>query len=77
MNETFAQCYFNNVLFQEKPQNMIEVEIGGEGSSAMLRLLHLQQDSIPDTIQVKPLWVEYQTPYRLDHCGFYTRYHIG
>ena len=51
---------------------MIEVEIGGEGSSAMLRLLHLQQDSIPDTIQVKPLWVLYQIPYRLNHCGLNT-----
>ena len=55
---TYPQYYFNNVFFfQEKPQNMIEVEIGGEDSSAMLRLLHLQQDSIPDTIQVKPLSV--------------------
>ncbi|XP_023347041.1 uncharacterized protein LOC111715875 [Eurytemora carolleeae] len=42
----------DGIDLQEKPQNMIEVEIGGEGSSAMLRLLHLQQDSIPDTIQV-------------------------
>ena len=56
-------------FFQEKPQNMIEVEIGGEDSSAMLRLLHLQQDSIPDTIQVKPLWVKYQILFRLNHCG--------
>ena len=31
---------------------MVELEIGGDGSTAMLRLLHLKQDSIPDTLQV-------------------------
>ena len=29
---------------EEKPQNMVELEIGGEGSPFLLRLLHLKQN---------------------------------
>ena len=36
---------------EEKPQNIIELEIGGEGSPFLLRLLHLKQNSIPSDIQ--------------------------
>ena len=38
---------------EEKPQNMVELEIGGEGSPFLLRLLHLKQNSIPSDIQAK------------------------
>lgn len=39
----------------EKPQNGVEVEVGGLGSPCKLRLLHLQQNSIPPDVQVGEL----------------------
>jgi len=42
----------SEVDLEEKPQNIIELEIGGEGSPFLLRLLHLKQNSIPSDIQV-------------------------
>jgi len=42
----------SEVDLEEKPQNMVELEIGGEGSPFLLRLLHLKQNSIPSDIQV-------------------------
>ena len=42
----------SEVDLEEKPHNMVEVEIGGEGSPFLLRLLHLKQDTIPLDIQV-------------------------
>ena len=41
----------SEVDLEEKPQNMVELEIGGEGSPFLLRLLHLKQNSIPSDIQ--------------------------
>jgi len=41
-----------DVDLEEKPQNMVELEIGGTGSPAMLRLLHMKEGSIPQNIQV-------------------------
>ena len=32
---------------------MVELEIGGTGSPAMLRLLHMKEGSIPQNIQVQ------------------------
>ena len=43
----------SDVDLEEKPQNMVELEIGGEGSPFLLRLLHLKQNSIPSDIQAK------------------------
>jgi len=42
----------SEVDLEEKPHNMVEIEIGGEGSPFLLRLLHLKQDTIPLDIQV-------------------------
>jgi len=42
----------SEVDLEEKPHNMVEVEIGGVGSPFLLRLLHLKQDTIPLDIQV-------------------------
>lgn len=41
----------SEVDLEEKPQNMVELEIGGEGSPFLLRLLHMKQSSIPSDIQ--------------------------
>ena len=35
----------SEVDLEEKPHNMVEVEIGGVGSPFLLRLLHLGQNS--------------------------------
>jgi len=37
---------------EEKPQNMIELRVGGESSAFLLRMIHMVQDSIPDQIKV-------------------------
>lgn len=37
---------------EEKPQNMIELRVGGERSAFLLRMIHMEQDSIPEEIQV-------------------------
>jgi len=42
----------DGVDLKEKPQNMIEVQVGGNSSQFLLRLIHLKQDSIPNTIKV-------------------------
>ena len=42
----------SEVDLEEKPHNMVEVEIGGEGSPFLLRLLHLKQDTVPMDIHV-------------------------
>ena len=43
---------------EEKPQNMVELEIGGEGSPFLLRLLHLKQNSIPSDIQANSIFAK-------------------
>ena len=35
------------VDLEEKPQNLIEVEIGGIGSPFLLRLVHMKRNTIP------------------------------
>ena len=42
----------SDVDLEERPQNMIELEVGGDGSPFLLRLIHFQRDSIPASIQV-------------------------
>jgi len=42
----------SDIDLEEKPQNMIEVEIGGEGSPFLLRLIHFKQNSMDANIQV-------------------------
>jgi len=37
---------------EEKPQNLIEVQVGGDSSCFQLRLIHLKQWSIPNSITV-------------------------
>ena len=44
----------SEVDLDEKPQNMIELQVGGDGSPFLLRLIHFKQNSIPDNIQVRP-----------------------
>ena len=48
----------SEVDLEEKPQNMLELEIGGEGSPFLLRLLHLKQNSIPSDIQAKLIFLK-------------------
>ena len=38
---------------EEKPQNMIEVEVGGMGSPFLLRLIHFKQNTVESNIQVE------------------------
>jgi len=40
------------VDLEEKPQNLIEVEIGGIGSPFLLRLVHMKRNTIPSNINV-------------------------
>merc|ERR1712127_514767 len=40
------------VDLEEKPQNLVELEVGGPGSPFLLRLIHLKQSSIPPAIVV-------------------------
>ena len=47
----------SGVDLEEKPQNMVELEIGGEGSPFLLRLLHLKQNSIPSDIKAKSIFL--------------------
>ena len=47
----------SGVDLEEKPQNMLELEIGGEGSPFLLRLLHLKQNSIPSDIKAKSIFL--------------------
>ena len=42
----------SDVHLEEKPQNMIELEIGGDGSPFLLRLIHFKQNSMQADIQV-------------------------
>jgi len=42
----------SEVDLEEKPQNMIEVAIGGTGSPFLLRLIHFKQDTVSSDIQV-------------------------
>ena len=42
----------SEINLEEKPQNMIEVEIGGEGSPFLLRLIHFKQDTVESSIKV-------------------------
>jgi len=42
----------SEVDLEEKPQNIVELEVGGEGSPFLLRLIHMKQDSIPMDINV-------------------------
>ena len=42
----------SKINLEEKPQNMIEVEIGGEGSPFLLRLIHFKQDTVESSIKV-------------------------
>jgi len=37
---------------EEKPQNMIEIKVGGSSSRFLCRLIHLKQNSIPNHIHV-------------------------
>jgi len=41
-----------DVNLEEKPQNMIEVEVGGRGSPFLLRLIHFKQNTVESNIQV-------------------------
>ena len=43
----------SEVDLEEKPQNMVELEIGGDGSPFLLRLIHFQQNSMQANIQVQ------------------------
>ena len=43
----------SEVELEEKPQNMVELEIGGDGSPFLLRLIHFQQNSMQANIQVQ------------------------
>jgi len=40
------------VQLDEKPQNMIELRVGGDNSRFLLRIIHLKQNSIPNNIRV-------------------------
>merc|ERR1719334_842451 len=42
----------SDIDLEEKPQNMLEVEIGGDGSPFLLRLIHFKQNSMEANIQV-------------------------
>jgi len=42
----------SEVDLEEKPQNIVELEVGGEGSPFLLRLIHMKQNSIPMDINV-------------------------
>ena len=42
----------SEINLEEKPQNMIEVEIGGEGSPFLLRLIHFKQDTVESSFKV-------------------------
>jgi len=42
----------SEVDLEEKPQNIVELEIGGEGSPFLLRLIHMKQNSVPMDINV-------------------------
>ena len=42
----------NGVKLTEKPHNLIELQVGGDSSQFMLRIIHLMKDSIPNTIKV-------------------------
>ena len=42
----------SEVDLEEKPQNMIEVEIGGADSPFLLRLIHFKQNSVEPNVQV-------------------------
>jgi len=42
----------NGVKLQEKPHNLIELQVGGDSSQFMLRIIHLMQDSIPEDIKI-------------------------
>ena len=43
----------SEVELEEKPQNMVELEIGGDGSPFLLRLIHFHQNSMQANIQVQ------------------------
>jgi len=42
----------DGVDLEEKPQNLVELQVGGTNSPFLLRLIHLMQDSIPTGISV-------------------------
>ena len=42
----------NGVNLKEMPHNLIELQVGGDSSQFLLRLIHLMKDSIPNTIKV-------------------------
>jgi len=42
----------SDVDLEEKPQNIIELQIGGDTSPFLLRLIHFRRNTIPNTIRV-------------------------